>query len=77
MTPRKPNSALRKVARVRLSNKYEVTGYIPGEGTVGHSMVLLRGDLCPNFPVFAIMWCVVRWIPRASKTARKGVLSMV
>lgn len=45
MTPRKPNSALRKVARVRLSNKQEVTAYIPGEGheLAEHSIVLVRG----------------------------------
>ncbi|OGM02774.1 30S ribosomal protein S12 [Candidatus Woesebacteria bacterium GWA1_41_8] len=45
MTPRKPNSALRKVARVRLSNKQEVTAYIPGEGhdLAEHAIVLIRG----------------------------------
>lgn len=45
MTPRKPNSALRKVARVRLSNKVEVTAYIMGEGhnLAEHSIVLVRG----------------------------------
>lgn len=45
MTPRKPNSALRKVARVRLSNKQEVTAYIPGEGheLAEHSIVMVRG----------------------------------
>ena len=45
MTPRKPNSALRKVARVRLSNKQEVTAYIPGEGheLSEHSIVMVRG----------------------------------
>jgi len=45
MTPRKPNSALRKVARVRLSNKQEVTVYIPGEGheLAEHSVVMVRG----------------------------------
>jgi len=45
MTPRKPNSALRKVARVRLSNKQEVTAYIPGEGheLAEHSVVIIRG----------------------------------
>jgi small subunit ribosomal protein S12 len=44
MTPRKPNSALRKVARVRLSNKQEITAYIPGEGheIAEHSIVLVR-----------------------------------
>lgn len=45
MTPRKPNSALRKVARVRLSNKQEVTAYIQGEGheLAEHSIVMIRG----------------------------------
>lgn len=45
MTPRKPNSALRKVARVRFSNKQEVTAYIPGEGheLAEHSIVMVRG----------------------------------
>lgn len=45
MTPRKPNSALRKVARVRFSNKQEVTAYIPGEGheIAEHGIVLVRG----------------------------------
>jgi len=45
MTPRKPNSALRKVARVRLSNKAEITAYIPGEGheLAEHGIVLVRG----------------------------------
>ena len=52
VTPRKPNSALRKVARVRLSSKYEVTGYIPGEGhnLQEHSIVLLRGGHVPDLP---------------------------
>ena len=46
-TPKKPNSALRKVARVKLSNGTEVTAYIPGEGhnLQEHSMVLIRGSL--------------------------------
>ncbi|MBI3396942.1 30S ribosomal protein S12 [Candidatus Woesebacteria bacterium] len=45
MTPRKPNSAIRKVARVRLSNKQEITAYIPGEGhnLAEHAIVLVRG----------------------------------
>lgn len=44
-TPKKPNSAIRKIARVRLSNGYEVTAYIPGEGhnLQEHSVVMLRG----------------------------------
>lgn len=52
MTPRKPNSALRKVARVRLSNKQEVTAYIPGIGheLAEHSIVLIRGGRVKDLP---------------------------
>jgi len=52
MTPKKPNSALRKVARVRLTNKYEVTAYIPGEGhnLQEHSIVLVRGGRVKDLP---------------------------
>jgi len=52
MTPKKPNSALRKIARVRLSNKYEVTAYIPGEGhnLQEHSIVLIRGGRVKDLP---------------------------
>ena len=52
MTPKKPNSALRKVARIRLTNKYEVTGYIPGEGhnLQEHSVVLIRGGRVRDLP---------------------------
>lgn len=52
MTPRKPNSALRKVARVRLSNKQEVTAYIMGEGhnLAEHSVVLVRGGRVKDLP---------------------------
>jgi len=52
MTPKKPNSALRKVARVRLSNKQEVTAYIPGEGheLAEHSIVLIRGGRVKDLP---------------------------
>jgi small subunit ribosomal protein S12 len=46
-TPKKPNSALRKVARVRLSNGYEVTSYIPGEG---HNLVMIRGGRVKDLP---------------------------
>ena len=51
-TPKKPNSALRKVARVRLTNGMEVTAYIPGEGhnLQEHSVVLLRGGRVPDLP---------------------------
>jgi small subunit ribosomal protein S12 len=52
MTPKKPNSALRKVARVRLSNGIEVTAYIPGEGHTlqEHSVVLIRGGRVKDLP---------------------------
>jgi len=52
ITPKKPNSALRKIARVRLSNGYEVTAYIPGEGhnLQEHSVVLIRGGRVPDLP---------------------------
>lgn len=51
-TPKKPNSALRKVARVRLSNGFEVTSYIPGEGhnLQEHSIVLIRGGRVKDLP---------------------------
>ena len=51
-TPKKPNSALRKVARVRLSNGHEVTSYIPGEGhnLQEHSVVLIRGGRVKDLP---------------------------
>lgn len=52
MTPKKPNSALRKVARVRLSNKMEVTAYIQGVGhnLAEHSIVLIRGGRVKDLP---------------------------
>ncbi|MCC6158794.1 MAG: 30S ribosomal protein S12 [Deltaproteobacteria bacterium] len=51
-TPKKPNSALRKVARIRLSNGIEVTSYIPGEGhnLQEHSVVLIRGGRVKDLP---------------------------
>jgi small subunit ribosomal protein S12 len=51
-TPKKPNSALRKIARVRLSNRVEVTAYIPGEGhnLQEHSVVLVRGGRVKDLP---------------------------
>jgi small subunit ribosomal protein S12 len=51
-TPKKPNSALRKVARVRLTNGHEVTSYIPGEGhnLQEHSIVLMRGGRVKDLP---------------------------
>jgi small subunit ribosomal protein S12 len=60
MTPKKPNSALRKVARVRLSNRVEVTAYIQGEGhnLAEHSIVLVRGGRVKDLP--GVKYHVVR-----------------
>ncbi|MCL5411510.1 MAG: 30S ribosomal protein S12 [Patescibacteria group bacterium] len=60
MTPKKPNSALRKVARVRLSNRKEVIAYIPGIGheLQEHSIVLVRGGRVPDLP--GVKYHVVR-----------------
>ena len=60
MTPKKPNSALRKVARVRLTNGLEVTTYIPGEGhnLQEHSVVLIRGGRVKDLP--GVRYTVVR-----------------
>ncbi len=61
-TPKKPNSALRKVARVRLSNGMEVTAYIPGEGHIlqEHSVVLVRGGKVKDLP--GVRYHVVRGV---------------
>lgn len=60
VTPKKPNSALRKVARVRLTNGVEVTSYIPGEGhnLQEHSVVLIRGGRVKDLP--GVRYTVVR-----------------
>lgn len=62
MTPKKPNSALRKVARVRLSNRQEVTAYIQGEGhnLAEHSIVLVRGGRVKDLP--GVKYHVVRGV---------------
>lgn len=62
MTPKKPNSALRKVARVRLSNKMEVTAYIQGEGhnLAEHSIVLIRGGRVKDLP--GVKYHIVRGV---------------
>ena len=62
MTPKKPNSALRKVARIRLSNGTEVNGYIPGEGhsLQEHSVVLLRGGRVKDLP--GVRYHIVRGV---------------
>ncbi len=61
-TPKKPNSALRKVARVRLTNGYEVTAYIPGEGhrLQEHSVVLIRGGRVKDLP--GVRYHIVRGV---------------
>ncbi len=62
MTPKKPNSALRKVARVRLSNGDEVTAYVPGEGhdLQEHSVVLVKGGRVKDLP--GIKYTLVRGV---------------
>ena len=74
-TPKKPNSALRKIARVRLSNKMEVTAYIPGEGhnLQEHSIVLIRGGRVKDVPGVS----VVRSILRQSTAVRTAAPSTV
>lgn len=62
MTPKKPNSALRKVARVRLSNRMEITAYIQGEGhnLAEHSIVLVRGGRVKDLP--GVKYHIVRGV---------------
>ncbi len=71
MTPKKPNSALRKIARVRLSNKVEVTSYIPGEGhnLQEHSIVLVRGGRVKDLP--GVRYHTVRGTLDASGVAKR------
>ena len=71
MTPKKPNSALRKIARVRLSNKIEVTSYIPGEGhnLQEHSIVLVRGGRVKDLP--GVRYHIVRGTLDASGVAKR------
>lgn len=61
-TPKKPNSALRKIARVRLTNGYEVSAYIPGEGhnLQEHSVVLIRGGRVKDLP--GVRYHIVRGV---------------
>lgn len=71
-TPKKPNSALRKVARVRLTNGYEVTAYIGGEGhnLQEHSVVLIRGGRVKDLP--GVRYHIVRGsLDTAGVTGRK------
>lgn len=62
MTPKKPNSALRKVARVRLTNGYEVNAYIGGEGhnLQEHSVVAIRGWRVKDLP--GVRYHIIRWV---------------
>ncbi len=76
-TPKKPNSALRKIARVRLSNGQEVTAYIPGEGhnLQEHSVVLVRGGRVRDLP--GVRYQVVRGaLDAAGVTGRARALSV-
>jgi small subunit ribosomal protein S12 len=69
VTPKKPNSALRKVARVKLTSGYEVTAYIPGIGhnLAEHSVVLIRGGRVPDLP--GVRYHIVRGTLDAAGTA--------
>jgi small subunit ribosomal protein S12 len=72
MTPKKPNSALRKIARVRLTNGMEVTAYIPGEGheLQEHSVVLIRGGRVKDLP--GVRYHIVRGALDASGVANRS-----
>lgn len=71
MTPKKPNSALRKYARVKLSNGMEVTAYIPGEGhnLQEHSIVLIRGGRVKDLP--GVRYTIVRGTQDAAGVANR------
>ena len=71
MTPKKPNSALRKIARVRLTNGMEVTAYIPGEGhsLQEHSVVLIRGGRVKDLP--GVRYHIIRGALDASGVANR------
>ena len=70
-TPRKPNSALRKIARVRLSNGYEVTAYIPGVGhnLQEHSVVMIRGGRVKDLP--GVRYHIIRGTLDAQGVAKR------
>ena len=70
-TPKKPNSALRKVARVRLTNGMEVTAYIPGEGhnLQEHSVVMIRGGRVKDLP--GVRYHIVRGVLDASGVSNR------
>jgi small subunit ribosomal protein S12 len=71
MTPKKPNSALRKTARVRLTNGIEVTAYIPGEGhnLQEHSVVLVRGGRVKDLP--GVRYHIVRGTQQTAGTNKR------
>ena len=79
MTPKKPNSALRKYARVRLTNGIEVTAYIPGIGhnLQEHSVVLIRGGRVKDLPGYVTTSFVVRLIQLVLTSVCKAVLNTV
>ncbi len=70
-TPRKPNSALRKIARVRLTNGHEVTAYIPGEGhnLVEHSIVFIRGGRVKD--ISGVRYHIIRGVQDAAGVANR------
>ena len=72
MTPKKPNSALRKIARVRLTNQIEVTAYIPGEGhqLQEHSVVMVRGGRVKDLP--GVRYHIVRGTLDSSGVAERN-----
>ncbi len=71
MTPKKPNSALRKIARVRLSNGKEITAYIPGEGhnLQEHSIVMVRGGRVRDLP--GVRYHILRGVLDAQGVAKR------
>ena len=71
-TPKKPNSALRKIARVRLTNGREVTAYIPGEGhnLVEHSIVLIRGGRVKDVP--GVRYHIIRGVQDAAGVEKRN-----
>ena len=70
-TPKKPNSALRKVARVRLTNGFEVTSYIPGEGhnLQEHSVVMIRGGRVKDLP--GVRYHIIRGVLDTQGVAKR------
>ena len=76
-TPKKPNSALRKIARVRLTNGMEVTAYIPGVGhnLQEHSVVMIRGGRVGDLAGCVTTSSAALWMPRALPTACRPVPS--